>query len=294
MHTGDTNTHATGPLAGRCYLITGIHDEASLATAVARELADQGARVVCSGLGPTRHHEALSARARNHLATSFESFCKTVERALDARALALCCDLTVDASVRDRAADLGRRGIVLDGFVHAVARDRTLGRDGATPLLEVSREAFLDCLDVSAYSLIALARELLAGGVLARGASLVSLSYLGAERVVAHSYKNVAVAKAALERITVELAHELGVAHDIRVNAVRFSPYAASRAGGAIPGLAAAEASSGRAAALGNARPADLAREVVHLLAPGHTITGDVRNVDGGLHLLAGGAGAPI
>jgi enoyl-[acyl-carrier protein] reductase I len=283
----------TAPLAGRSYLVTGISDEASLAAEIARELAREGAVVVCSGLGPTPHHEALSARARDHLASNFESFRKTVEREVGPRALALACDLTLDASLRDLAGELGRRGIALDGFVHAVARDRTLGRGGASPLLEVSREAFLDCLDVSAYSLIALARELLAAGVLARGASVVSLSYLGAERVVAHPYKNVAVAKAALERVTVELAHELGVSHGIRVNAVRFSPYAASRAGGAIPGLAEAEAASDEASALGNARPGDLAREVVHLLRPGHAITGEVRNVDGGLHLLAAGAGGP-
>lgn len=121
---------------------------------------------------------------------------------------------------------------------------------------------------------------------------MVSLSYLGAERVVSHPYRNVAVAKAALERITVELAHELGRAHGIRVNAVRFSPYAASRAGGAIPGLVAAEAACAEASPLGNARPHDLALEVAHLLRPGHAITGEIRHVDGGYRVLAAGAGA--
>jgi len=174
--------------------------------------------------------------------------------------------------------------------VHAVARDRTLGPRGATPLLEVSREDFLDCLDVSAYSLIRLRRELVAADVLARGAGVAALSYLGAERIVPHPYRNVAVAKAALERTVVELAHELGRSHGVRVNAVRFSPFAASRAGGAIPGLAAAETAADVSAPLGNARPEDLAREVAHLLEPGHAITGEVRHVDGGLHRLAAGA----
>lgn len=277
----------TPRLAGRSYLVTGIADEASLATAVARELVAEGAHVLCSGLGPTPHHQALSERARDHLASSFESFRKTVERHVGAGAEALACDLRLDASLRDLAEDHARREVMLDGVVHAVARDRTLGRDGATPLIDVTRDEFLDCLDVSAYSLIALVRELLEAGVLGRGASVVSLSYLGAERVVDHPYKNVAVAKAALERITLELAHELGVSRGIRVNAVRFSPYAASRAGGAIPGLAAAEAACAEATALGNAHPEDLAREVVHLLRPGHAITGEIRNVDGGYRILA-------
>ncbi len=283
--------NASRPLAGRCFLVTGIADEASLATAVARELVEQGAHVVCSGLGPTPHHGELSERARDHLAAGFESFVKTVERALGPDAQALACDLALEASVRDLARELAARGVALDGVLHAVARDRTLGRGGARPLLEVTREEFLGCMDISAYSLIALLRELLRTGALARGAAVVSLSYLGAERIVSHPYKNVAVAKAALERITVELAYELGRSHAIRVNALRFSPYAASRAGGAIPSLAEAEAACAAAAPLGNARPRDLAWEVAHLLRPGHALTGEIRHVDGGYGILAAGAG---
>ncbi len=274
-------------LAGRTYLVTGISDEASLATAVARELASEGARVICSGLGPTPHHAGLSERARDHLASTFESFRKTVERELGDAAEACVCDVGLDGSVADLAAQLASRGVALDGVVHSIARDRTIRPQGAQPLLEVSREDFLSCMDVSAYSLIALVRGLLEAGVLASGAGVVSLSYLGAERVVSHPYKNVAVAKAALERITVELAHELGRSHGIRVNAVRFSPYTASRAGGAIPGLAEAEAACATATALGNAAPSALAAETLHLLRPDHAITGEIRNVDGGYAILA-------
>ncbi len=277
------------PLEGRCFLVTGIADASSLATAIARELIESGARVVCSGLGPTPHHGPLSERAQNHLAEQWDSFCKTVELELGERATPLVCDLSLDASVSDLAAEFVRRGLVLDGLVHAVARDRTIRPDGARPLLEVTRDEFLDCLDVSAYSLIALCRELLAAERLAEGAGVVSLSYLGAERVVSHPYKNVAVAKAALERITIELAHELGRSHGIRVNAVRFSPYTASRAGGAIPGLLDAEQHAALASPLGNAGPTDLAREVAHLLRPDHAITGEIRHVDGGFRILAAG-----
>ena len=92
-----------------------------------------------------------------------------------------------------------------------------------------------------------------------------------------------AVAKAALERVAFERAWELGRSHGVRVNAVRFSPYAASRAAGSIGGLAEAEAASARTAPLGNARPEDLAREVAHLLGPDQTIKGEVRDADGGL-----------
>ncbi len=276
-------------LEGRTFLVTGVVDGASLATAVARELVTLGARVVCSGLGPTPHHGELSARARDLLKSTYESFRKTVERELGAAAEARVCDLTIDASVRELATDLAARKVALDGVLHAVARDRTIGRNGGTPLLDVTREEFLECMDVSAFSLVSLLHELLEAGALAPGAGVVALSYLGAERVVAHPYKNVAIAKAALERIVVELAHELGIRHGVRVNCVRFSPYAASRAGGAIPGLAEAAAQSAGIAPLGNAQPLDLAREVVHLMRPGHAITGEIRSVDGGLHLVAAG-----
>lgn len=276
-------------LVGRRFLVTGIVDGSSLATAIARELIERGGSVVCAGLGPTPHHGELSDRARQHLASALESLRETVAREFGHAAEVRACDLTLDASVRDLATDLADRGRPLDGVVHAVARDRTIGRGGGTPLLEVTREDFLDCLDVSAWSLVSLVRELLAAGVLDGGAGVVALSYLGAERVVAHPYKNVAVAKAALERIAIELAHELGVSHGIRVNVVRFSPYTASRAGGAIPGLAEAETRSAALAPLGNASPGDLAREVAHLMQPGQAVTGEIRNVDGGLRLLAAG-----
>ena len=85
-----------------------------------------------------------------------------------------------------------------------------------------------------------------------------------------------------------ELAFELGFERGVRVNAVRFSPYSASRAGGAIPGRAEAEEAAARRSPLGNAAPLALGHEVVHLLRPDGMVTGEVRHVDGGQHLLAG------
>ncbi len=98
----------------------------------------------------------------------------------------------------------------LDGVLHSIAMDQTIRGGEVKPLLAVTREEFADAMSVSAYSLIALCRALLAEDVLARGASVVALSYIGAERIARHPYKNISVAKAALERIAIELAHELG------------------------------------------------------------------------------------
>lgn len=276
-----------GTLAGRHVLVTGIADQASLATHVARAIQAAGGTPVCAGLGPTPDRTALSERARAHLAASYESFRKTVEVELGKETLTLPCDLSLDSSIDALAGALAERGLSLGGVLHAVAFDRTLRRGGHASLLETSRDDFLECMNVSAYSLVALLRGLLGRRVLEPGSGVVALSYLGAARVVAHPYKNVGVAKAALERIVGELAAELGPAHGVRVNAVRFSPYSDSKAGGAIPGLEEAAHRAAETSPLGTASPAALGDEVVHLLRPAGAVTGEVRHVDGGQHLLA-------
>jgi len=278
---------ASSILAGRSVLVTGISDAASLAAHCARAVQRAGGSPICTGLGPTSFDPPASERARAHLASTFASFQETVENELGAGTPALACNLSIDESIAELAEGLAGRRVAIDGVLHAVAFDRTLRAGSHATLLETSREDFLQCMDVSAYSLIALLRGLLEHGVLAEGAGVVALSYLGAERVVSHPYKNVGVAKAALERMVAELAAELGPARRVRVNAVRFSPYSASRAGGAIPGLEEAERSAEARSPLGNAPPAALGDEVVHLLRPGGAVTGEVRHVDGGQHLLA-------
>lgn len=272
-------------LAGRRILVTGIADEASLAVPIAEELQRAGAALVCAGLGPSPHHGGLSPSAREYLEAARRRFeAVVVARLGDAPRFAL--DVRLDPSVEDLARELAARGLRLDGVVHAIAFDRTIRAGSAKRLIETTREEFLDCMSVSAYSLVALLRAFAAAGVLAEGAGVVALSYAGAERVMRHPYRNIGVAKAALERIVRELAVELGASHRVRVNAVRFSPWTASRAGGAIPGLEEAMARAQERAPLGNATVACLAHEVVHLLRPDLAVSGDVRHVDGGHHVL--------
>jgi len=277
----------TAPLKDRRILVTGIVDAQSLALQIARTLKTEGAELVCAGLGLSRHHDNLSEAGRRYLTQSGSSFEETVHTALGADTPTVVLDATVDATLGDAADALAARGIRLDGVVHAIAMDRTIRGGQAQSLLSVSRKDFLDCLDVSAYSLIAIVRSLIERDLLRPGASVVALSYLGAERIMSHAYRNIGVAKAALERITRELAYELGRDHGIRVNAVRFSPFSASRAGGAIPDLVAAIEKARAAAPLGNASPDALALEVAHLMRPGIAITGEIRHVDGGYHAVA-------
>ncbi len=267
------------------YLITGINDDKSLATAVADRLVANGHRLVCTGLGPTPHHGDLSERAGSFLETTYASFERTVAERYGNSATTLPLDVTLEPSIDDVAQRLRDDGTALAGVFHSIAMDKTIRAGAVKPLLEVTLEEFSSAMQVSAYSLISLTRGLLNAGVLAERASIVAVSYRGAEFVTRHPYKNVGVAKAALERIIKELAEELGRSHAIRVNGVRFSPYTGSKAGGAIPGLVEAEQMCDELSPLGNARPDDLAAEVAYLLTPETRITGDVRNVDGGYHI---------
>jgi len=275
-----------GSLDGRNILITGIADEQSLALIIARRLREEGARLICAGLGETQHQGAVSPATQRFLRESRERFEKVVHENLGGDTTTIIFDASIEESVVDAANELKDIGLSVDGVLHSIALDRTIRGEAVKPLLDVSRQEFMDCMNVSAYSLIAITRALHQKGRLTSGASIVSLSYLGAERIMSHPYRNIGVAKAALERITRELAIELGRTSGIRLNAIRFSPYSSSRAGGAIPGLEDAAARANEIAPLGNATPEALAREIAYLMHPETMITGETRHVDGGYHVM--------
>jgi enoyl-[acyl-carrier protein] reductase I len=271
-------------LKDKTFLITGIADEHSLAMYVAREILAAGGRVICTGLGVSPFHGSLSERAREFLDRNYQLFEASVRSELgDARIENV--DVTLQDSVAALARNLKEDGVELHGFLHAIAMDKTIRHKEVKPLLQVTRDEFCETLDVSAYSLIRLAHHLLAEEVLQPGASICSLSYIAAEKVTFHPYRNMSVAKAALERITVELADELGRLNGTRVNALRFSPYLSSKAGSATLNPEDVETSD-RLSPLGNALPQDLAREVVHLFRSDVRITGEIRHVDGGYHIM--------
>jgi enoyl-[acyl-carrier protein] reductase I len=272
------------PLQDSHFLITGIVDSSSLAYVCAKQIIEEGGKIICTGLGKTPHHKNLSEKSEAFLNRTYEDFKSVVTDGFPSTHV-LPMDVTIEETIRDVAKSLKANNIILNGFLHSIAMDKTIRAGAVKPILEVTKDEFFSAMEVSAYSLIAMSRIFLEEGVLAKKSSIVSLSYLGAEKIVSHPYKNVGVAKAALERITFELAHELGKSHEIKVNAIRFSPYTASKAGGAIQGLKEAFDEAEEKSPLGNAGPEDLAYEVSYLLRPYGKITGEIRYVDGGYHI---------
>lgn len=274
------------PLKGCTFLITGITDEGSLALTVAKQVVKEGGQVICTGLGKTSFHKSLSEKAQAYLENTYKNFENTIKKELGPDVLTFPLDVTIDQSIEEFSVLLKEKNISLDGFLHSIAMDKTI-KAGVVikSILEVTKDEFFSAMDVSAYSLVSLTRSLINNKVLKNKASILALSYLGAEKVVYHPYKNIGVAKAALERIVVELSYELGKSHQIKVNCIRFSPYTGSKAGSAIQGLQEAVNFCDTNSPLGNALPEDLAYESAYLLRPYGRITGEIRYVDGGYHI---------
>ena len=284
MDVGHRPLQSLTVLQNQRFLITGISDAGSLALHAAKAIVEQGGQVVCAGLGVTPHHTDLSDKARAYLSANEAAFREAVKAELGEDTPIVILDATQEESMVDLAAGLAENGLYLDGFLHSIAMDRTIRNKQVKPLLEVTQAEFCDTLGVSAFSLVRITHHLLKTGVLRNGSSICSLSYIAAEKVTFHPYRNMSVAKAALERITIELADELGRSRGIRVNALRFSPYLGSKAGTATLEPSDVEKAESMSP-LGNAGPRDLALEIVHLMQPGLRVTGEIRHIDGGYHI---------
>ena len=187
-------------MAGKRGLVMGVANDRSLAWGIAKSLREAGAELAFTYQG-----EALGKRVRP-LAESLDS-----DFLVEA-------DVTSEASLDAVFAAIGKRWGRLDFLVHAIAfsdRNELTGK-----YVNTSRENFLRTLDISCFSFTDLSRR--AAPLMTEGGSLLTLTYLGAERVVPH-YNVMGVAKAALEASVRYLAVDLG-ADNIRVNAISAGP----------------------------------------------------------------------
>jgi enoyl-[acyl-carrier protein] reductase I len=189
-----------GLLTGRKALIFGVANDHSIAWGIARALDAAGADVGFSSI------EALIEKRVQPLADSISS--KFVEP----------CDVQSDSDIERVFARWQREQGRLDILVHALAFARREELDGR--FVDTSRGGFALALDVSAYSLVALGRA--AAPLMTGGGSIMTLSYYGAEKVVAN-YNVMGVAKAALEASVRYMAADLGP-DGIRVNAISAGP----------------------------------------------------------------------
>ncbi len=251
-------------LEGKHGLVLGVANKRSIAWGIARAAQREGAR-----LAVTYQGERLERNVR-----------QLAEELADP--LLLPCDVTRDEDLRGVAEGVRREFGALDFVVHAVAFALREELDGA--FLDTSREGYRVAQEISSYSLTALAREtapLMEG----RGGSIVTLSYLGGERVVPH-YNVMGVAKAALEMSVRYLAADLGP-RGIRVNAISAGPIKTLAASG-VHGLSKMlEYHRTHAPLRKNTEQDEVGDTALFLLSPlSRGVTGEVIHVDGGFHVM--------
>ncbi|GAB4242369.1 MAG: enoyl-ACP reductase FabI [Thermoleophilia bacterium] len=251
-----------GVLEGRRGLVMGLANERSIAWGIARSARREGAELAFTYAG-----DSLERRVRP-LAESLGSD------------LVLPCDVRSDAEIESCFTSLGRTWDSLDFLVHAVAFANKDELKGA--FYETSREGFELALDVSVYSLVAVTRAALP--LLSDGASVLTLSYLGAERTLPH-YNVMGVAKAALEASVRYLAADLGP-QGIRVNALSAGPIRTLAASG-IGDFRKIFDWYERNSPLRRNTDQDQVGDASLLLLSdwGRQITGEIIHVDGGYHI---------
>jgi enoyl-[acyl-carrier protein] reductase I len=252
-----------GILEGRKALVFGVANDHSIAWGIARALREQGAIVGFSSV------ESLIERRVRPLAESIGS--TFVEP----------CDVQSDEQIREVFEKWRGAHGDLDVLVHALAFARREDLDGA--FVDTSRDGFAVALDVSAYSLVALARA--ARPLLHPGSSIMTLTYYGAEKVVEH-YNVMGVAKAALEASVRYLAADLGP-EGVRVNAISAGPVRTL----AAAGIAGFKRMYGAFADVAPLRSSisidDVAGTAVYLASDlSRQVTGETIHVDGGFSVL--------
>ncbi len=194
----------------------------------------------------------------------------------------LPCDVSSDEQIQTLTTRIGEEAGHLDFLVHALAYAPREALEGM--YADTRREDFRLALDISAYSLVAVSRAALPL-MKDRQASILTLTYLGAERVV-QNYNVMGVAKAALEASVRYLANDLGP-HGIRVNAISAGPVKtlASSAIGGISGMIKLHAE--RAPMRKPVETDEIGDAGLFLISPlSRGITGEVIYVDGGYHIL--------
>jgi enoyl-[acyl-carrier protein] reductase I len=251
-------------LEGKTGLIMGVANKRSIAWGIADACNKAGARLVL-----TYQSERLGENVRD-LAPSLNN------------PLLLQCDVSVDEQIQSLMTRIQEEIGHLDFLVHALAfapREALGGMYAAT-----KRDDFKTALDVSAYSLVATSNAALPL-MKDRQASIITLTYLGSERVV-QNYNVMGVAKAALEASVRYLANDLGP-HGIRVNAVSAGPIK-TLASSAVGGISNMIRLHAERAPLRKAVELDEVGDVALFLASSMSrgITGEVIYVDGGYNIL--------
>lgn len=250
-------------LKNKKILVMGVANERSIAWGIAKGIKEQGGEVIL-----TYPNEAIQKRI------------VPLAEELGAKVI-LPCDVQSDEQINALFESLKKEGGALDGFVHAMAFAPR--EDLQCQVSGVSRAGFASTMDISVYSLLALARGV--KELMPNGGSILTLTYLGSERVVTN-YNLMGIAKAGLEAAVRYLAAELGQ-NNIRVNAISSGPVK-TLASSAIPEFKKMLNAFAEIAPLRrNTSLEDLAGAAIYFLSSlSSGVTGEISYVDGGYNVV--------
>ncbi len=252
-------------LAAKIGLIVGVANKRSIAWAIAQAAAAEGASLIL-----TYQHERLAENVQELAATL-------------PHATVLPCDVSSDEQIDALFAAIEQQQGGLDFVVHGAAFAQR--EDLSAPFTQTSREGFRIAMDVSAYSFVALARRAAPLMETRGGGSLLTLTYLGSERVFPN-YNVMGVAKAALEASVRYLASDLGPI-GIRVNAISAGPIKTLAASGIAGFSSILQTYRDRAPLRRTVETSEVADAAIFLLGPaGRGVTAEVLMVDGGYHVM--------
>jgi len=251
-------------LSGKTGIVFGVANKRSIAWSCAQSLASQGMRLAFTYAG-----ERIEQNVRELAAEVPGSLC-------------LPCDVTKPEEIDEVMRVLGNEFGGLDCVVHAVAFARREELQG--DFFNTSRDGYMIAHEVSAYSLTAIVRRalpLMEG----RGGSVVTLTYIGGERVVPN-YNVMGIAKAALEASVRYLAHDLGP-RGLRVNAISAGPIRTLSASGVSGFTEILDHIAEKAPLRRNVTADEVGDACLFLASPlSRGITGSVLYVDAGFHVM--------
>jgi len=253
-----------GLLENKKGIIFGVANERSIGWAIAKKLKEEGAELAFTYAGPI-----------------LESRVRPLAESLGAEII-MPCDVTNDNEIKAVFKAVGEKWDSLDMLVHSLAFAKKEELKGE--FLQTSRDGFAMALDISAYSLIALARE--AAPLLeVNGGSILAMTYLGSEKVIAN-YNVMGVAKAALEASVKYLAADFGQ-RGVRVNTISAGPIRTLAAMGISGFHNTLNIVEQKAPLRRNITQDDVAGTALYLLGDlSRGVTGETIFVDGGYNII--------
>lgn len=250
-------------LSDKNIIVMGLRNKWSIAWGIAKATADEGANLIftCQSEREKEETEKLLKELGNYPV--------------------FICDIASDDDINSLFSILKEKYSVIHGVVHAIAHAKP--EDLSNGFINTSREGFAHALDISAYSLVAVSR--VAKELMTEGGSIITLTYMGAEKVF-QGYNVMGVAKAALESSVRYLAYDLGPS-EIRVNAISAGPIKTMSARGVKNFSNILDVVEEKAPLKRNVTKEDVGKSAVYLLSDlSSGVTGEVHYVDCGYNIM--------